>query len=258
MTDIVPSLASKLSRAAAACAHVTKEGRNDYHKYRYAKAEDVFEAVNAALAAQNVSVTVALDILAQSSDGKSREATVKARITYHDGDSDATLTTEGIGSGQDQGDKAVMKATTVALKYAYIGSLVISTGDDPEADSSTDRRNAGIPPQRAPVSRPSQPPAATPAGPPRAIGATVDVAPTPIRSDVDVEVEPSAAALVADADRAAAVTEYEHLSATVAEKTGKKTRALSDDMDADAIRARTREVRDKLNAWLSSQQQAVS
>jgi hypothetical protein len=48
----------------------------------------------------------------------------------------------GLGSGQDVGDKAVMKAQTAAIKYAYLMSLAISTNDDPEADSRTDEGTA--------------------------------------------------------------------------------------------------------------------
>ena len=32
-----------------------------------------------------------------------------------------------------------MKAQTAAIKYAYLLSLAISTGDDPEADTKTDQ-----------------------------------------------------------------------------------------------------------------------
>lgn len=41
----------------------------------------------------------------------------------------------GLGSGQDSGDKAIMKAQTAAIKYAYLLSFAISTGDDPENDT---------------------------------------------------------------------------------------------------------------------------
>lgn len=44
----------------------------------------------------------------------------------------------GIGSGQDNSDKAVMKAQTAAIKYAYMLTLAMNTNDDPEADSQTD------------------------------------------------------------------------------------------------------------------------
>ena len=37
-----------------------------------------------------------------------------------------------------------MKAQTAAIKYAYMLSLCIATGDDPEADAKTDENNADI------------------------------------------------------------------------------------------------------------------
>ncbi|MBR0289704.1 MAG: hypothetical protein IJQ82_12060 [Selenomonadaceae bacterium] len=55
-------------------------------------------------------------------------------ITLLDPDSGETLPIKGLGFGQDAGDKAVAKAQTMAIKYAYLNSLAIATNDDPEAD----------------------------------------------------------------------------------------------------------------------------
>jgi hypothetical protein len=44
-----------------------------------------------------------------------------------------------------------MKATTAATKYAWMVALNIATGDDPEADESTDKRAAEATPKSAPV-----------------------------------------------------------------------------------------------------------
>ena len=68
-------------------------------------------------------------------------ATVKVEITLIDSDSGEDVKIYGIGSGQDAGDKAVMKAQTAAAKYAYMLSFCIATGDDHEADSKTDENN---------------------------------------------------------------------------------------------------------------------
>ena len=70
---------------------------------------------------------------------KEHLATVKITITLTDSTSGESVTIVGLGSGQDAGDKAVMKAQTAAIKYAYLLSLNISTGDDPEADLQTDQ-----------------------------------------------------------------------------------------------------------------------
>lgn len=65
-------------------------------------------------------------------------ATVSVQVHIIDSDSGESVDLFGIGSGQDAGDKAVMKAQTAAIKYAFMRSLCIATGDDPEADGKTD------------------------------------------------------------------------------------------------------------------------
>lgn len=64
-------------------------------------------------------------------------------VTLVDMESGETFSLVGLGSGQDSGDKAVMKAQTASMKYAYLLSLAISTGDDPEADAQTDEHSNG-------------------------------------------------------------------------------------------------------------------
>ena len=50
-----------------------------------------------------------------------------------------------------------MKAETAAIKYAYLLSMAISTGDDPEADTGVDERNYTTPqPNTAPKPAPAR------------------------------------------------------------------------------------------------------
>jgi hypothetical protein len=67
--------------------------------------------------------------------------TVKVTLRLTDGFEEHE--TEGMGSGQDAGDKAIMKAQTAAIKYAWMLALSISTGDDPEEDAGTDEAMEG-------------------------------------------------------------------------------------------------------------------
>ena len=67
-----------------------------------------------------------------------RLATVEVTVTLIDSESGESFAIKGLGSGQDAGDKSLAKAQTMALKYCYMASLAIATGDDPEADSKTD------------------------------------------------------------------------------------------------------------------------
>lgn len=143
------NIAKKLLAVMADCAYVAKNGINSFHKYKYATAEDVLQKVNESLV-KNKIVSIASPDLQQMVDvtnlkGNTEHlATVIVKIQLIDSESGESVIIVGIGSGQDAGDKAVMKAQTAAIKYAYMLSLCIATGDDPEADAKTDENNADI------------------------------------------------------------------------------------------------------------------
>ena len=144
------NIAKKLLAVMAECAYVAKNGVNSFHKYKYATAEDVLQKVNESLT-KNKIACVAVPELIEFTDvtnlkGNTEHlATVKVEITLIDSDSGEEVKIYGIGSGQDAGDKAVMKAQTAATKYAYMLRFCIATGDDPEADSKTDENNYAEP-----------------------------------------------------------------------------------------------------------------
>ena len=136
-------LAAKLVKGMHEVAYIAKNGNNEYHGYSYATSADVLQKVNAALTKYNIcSVAVPAligDIEVVTNKGnKEHLVTVKMDIILTDADSGETVTITGLGSGQDNGDKAVMKAQTASIKYAYLLSMATSTGDDPEGDSKTD------------------------------------------------------------------------------------------------------------------------
>lgn len=140
-------IAAKLVKVMKECGYVQKNGINDFHKYKYATCADVLEKVNAALTKHGI-VSIATPELIQMQDvatnkgNTERLATVKLEILLVDTESGETVKLTGIGSGQDSGDKAVMKAQTAAIKYAYLLSLAISTGDDPEMETFADGKEA--------------------------------------------------------------------------------------------------------------------
>lgn len=103
----------------------------------------MLEKVNSALVKHKLASVVTPEVVQASevlnSKGNAEQrVTVKVTITLVDAESGESVVLVGLGSGQDVGDKAVMKAQTAAMKYAYLMSLAISTNDDPEADSRTD------------------------------------------------------------------------------------------------------------------------
>ena len=140
-------LAKKLIAVMQECRYIAKNGVNTFHKYKYATCADVMEMVNAAFVKHGIaSITVpeVVDLHEVTTAKGSTEhiATVKITIKLVDADSGESLEISGMGSGQDSGDKAVMKAQTAAIKYAYLLSFAISTGDDPEADQRTDESSS--------------------------------------------------------------------------------------------------------------------
>ena len=148
-------IAKKLVLIMGECSHVAKDGFNDYHKYKYASAAGVLEAINAALVKHKVASVVTPAILSSfdvtnAKGNIEHQVTVGCNILLIDSESGESMDLYGIGTGQDAGDKAVMKAETAAIKYAYLLSMAISTGDDPEADTKTDE-NSFAEPQRTAV-----------------------------------------------------------------------------------------------------------
>ena len=140
-------IAKKLVNVMNECSHIAKNGLNSYHQYKYATAEDVLLKVNEALTKNKIASVVIPEIASMvdvtNLKGNTEHlATVNVQIRLIDSESGESVDFFGIGSGQDAGDKAVMKAQTAAIKYAYMLSLCIATGDDPEADSKTDENFA--------------------------------------------------------------------------------------------------------------------
>ena len=152
------NIAAKMVKIMQNCAYVQKNGVNSFHGYKFATASDVLEKINASLVKHNVCSVVNAELIdmvdTTNQSGKTEHlATVKTTVTLIDVDSGETLTCVGLGSGADVGDKAIMKAQTASLKYAYLMSLAIATGDDPENDITTDLRNS----TPAPINKPHVP-----------------------------------------------------------------------------------------------------
>ncbi len=146
------AIAKKLVQVMNDCAYVQKSGTNDFHRYKYATAADVLEKVNASLVKHGVAVTAQAELIdlrevTTAKGNVERLATVRTTLTLIDADSGESMVCSGLGSGQDPGDKASMKACTASLKYAWLMTLAIATGDDPEADSSVDQRMASDTPK---------------------------------------------------------------------------------------------------------------
>lgn len=140
-TDKEHTLAKKLAEVAREVAYVQKDATNSFQKYKYASAEAVLRKVNEALTSRNIAISSNVELVQyHHGEGKVPSvAIVSILLRFVDGDTSEVISVQGLGQGADKGDKAVMKANTAALKYAYANAFTISWGDDPEADESTDK-----------------------------------------------------------------------------------------------------------------------
>lgn len=146
--DVPRSLYAKLAEVMQEIGYVQKRGRNKYHGYDYVTEADLVDAVREKLAKRNVvvipSVTSIDERPVTSDKGKhSTITTVRVAFTFCDGDSGEMHRAEWAGAGDDPADKGLYKAYTGAVKYFFMKSFLIPTGDDPEADDQTDNRSAG-------------------------------------------------------------------------------------------------------------------
>lgn len=135
-------LQSALSEIMSEAGYVQKDAKNDFHRYKYASADAVLTKVREACAKRGVAITgttaevVELNF-GQDHKGKPQLLAV-VRISQQYALGEESVTFQGLGSGADSSDKAVMKANTAALKYLLSNAFNISWGDDPEADTSVD------------------------------------------------------------------------------------------------------------------------
>lgn len=125
------ALYEKLSLAMKSCSYIEKTGENTFHGYSYVTSSDVLERVNDALTSVGLITVVTPTLLdlreVQTAKGNiDKHATISVTISIIDVETGESVQISGIGSGQDSGDKAIMKAETAAIKYAYMLSFCIA------------------------------------------------------------------------------------------------------------------------------------
>ena len=127
-------LVAALSEVMRESGYVQKTAVNDFHKYSYATAEAVQTKFREALAKRGVVVSRFEIEVVLNDPGRCR---ILGQLYLTDGHDEIGPFT-GLGEGSDRGDKAGMKAWTAANKYAIAAAILLSWGQDPEADPATD------------------------------------------------------------------------------------------------------------------------
>lgn len=147
----VPTLARKLSEIMGEIHRIPKRGRNEFHKYDYVTESDLSEAVRQKMSDRFIEIVPKVvsyarhELLTDKGVYNGCIYDVTLEVWLEDGESgEKKLGGVMVGSGYDKGDKAVYKAITGATKYWIYKKFLIPTGDDPEADSKTDKAVAEV------------------------------------------------------------------------------------------------------------------
>lgn len=117
-----------------------KEGYNDFNKYNYlmeaqvtTKIKELFDIHGVVFHYQS-EVTETKEY--QGNNGGTQFlVTVKIPYSFYDVESGEKLDGVAYGQGADKGDKGIYKAITGAIKYIYMKTFNIPTGDDAEKES---------------------------------------------------------------------------------------------------------------------------
>jgi hypothetical protein len=142
MEEPMKSIHSKLSAILKAVGYIEKTGTNASQGYKYVQAAAVADKIRNEFAERGLTmIPENIEVTESGLTPSGKQALITLRITWKISDSESgeSVTFQSVGSGSDSTDKAVYKAMTGALKYALLLGFLIPTGDDPEADTATDR-----------------------------------------------------------------------------------------------------------------------
>lgn len=145
------NLYGKLAAISGYIPRIPKNGHNNFNNYDYVLESDLVEAVRFLLAAARILVFPEMfrehtvhTFEGQLRDGKPRDILTDSIIVYRavDGRTGESFTFEVNAQGSDPRDKGANKASTSAMKFAYMRLLNISSGEDAEGDEEGDARHA--------------------------------------------------------------------------------------------------------------------
>lgn len=114
---------------------ITKDARNEFHKYDYVSDAAVVRAMRDAMI--NNGLVLIPSHVASHRDAIATDLTqLTVEYTLIDTDSGESIKSFAMGDGADKGDKGIFKAMTGAEKYYLTKTFLIPTEDDPEKDST--------------------------------------------------------------------------------------------------------------------------
>lgn len=133
------TLYKKIAKVMSKVERVPKNGYNSFHKYQYVTESDLVESARKLMVEEGL----VLFNNVREYEVTGEIATVTIDFTLCCTDSGESVTTSIVAEGQDKGDKKFYKAMAGGTKYYLMKTFLIPTGDDPEADTTTDQKAYG-------------------------------------------------------------------------------------------------------------------
>lgn len=129
------ALFSKLTLIQSQLRSIPESGRNTFHNYRYATAEDIINAVRPICSEHGVFISITCNEYQILKEGKA--ASVVITLTAIDAESGESTSCTMPGYAEDsKSDKSLWKAITGASKYCLRAFFCLATTDDPELEDS--------------------------------------------------------------------------------------------------------------------------
>lgn len=143
------NLWGKLATISGFLGRIPKNGHNKFHDYWYVLESDLVEHIRYYLAAARILI-YPHEIREhhvhtfEPINGKQRDILTDSIYVWRavDGRTGDSFTFESIGQGSDPRDKGANKASTSAMKFAYLRLFNIASGEDAEGDEQGDARAA--------------------------------------------------------------------------------------------------------------------
>ncbi|MFA5376982.1 MAG: ERF family protein [Dehalococcoidia bacterium] len=137
-------IAAALVAVQAQAGKVGMSGKNEHHRYDYAKLEDYIDALERVLINNKLAVVTSVTAATQleprmtKREGTEYVVDVELMLTViHESGESYQISAHG--QGQDSADKAIYKAITGARKYGLAMLFNLATTDYPENDSNVNR-----------------------------------------------------------------------------------------------------------------------
>jgi hypothetical protein len=132
-------------------------------RYPYLSEEQVTAETHAVFAKVGIAMMpIAVEILENRLDhtmkgGELHNTRIRTTFRLIDAEDASFMDIQTLGEGSDSGDKTLNKCMTAAYKYAIRQTLMISTGDDPDAVPSNETKGTARPPAQAAKPAPPKP-----------------------------------------------------------------------------------------------------